>query len=386
MTGKERVAAIFRHEPTDRVPIYMGSMSAKVASTVLGREALVGGGAARYKEACAVWEGEEAHQQYLEQAKQDAIDLAVALDLDYVRPSYWRMPTKPTKRLDEYTFLYGDPDGSWRVLSYDAERELFSEVDASPQPVLTYADLERYVERAERSAESSSKPAPSSFFNLENAIAQVGDTRAVQGGGVGISIPWYNSYGNELWLEAAIERPDLIERLLDTQVIRAGKCIAVHAELGVPYLHGGGDFASKDGPVYSPRIFHDLMLPRLQKVSEMCRQHGCYHMFASDGDLWPVADDLFGRSGVEGYYEIDNDCGMDLRLLRQRFPHLTLLGGISSATLHRGSVEDVKKEVMAALEAAKDLGSIMVGCSNMVVPGTPACNFEMMMNLLHTSR
>ena len=47
--------------------------------------------------------------------------------------------------------------------------------------------------------------------------------------------------------------------------------------------------------MYSPRLFRELVVPRLQRISEVCHEHGAYHLFASDGDLWPVAEDLFGE-------------------------------------------------------------------------------------------
>ena len=106
-------------------------------------------------------------------------------------------------------------------------------------------------------------------------------------------------------------------------------------------------------------------------------------MFASDGDLWPVASSLFGKSGIHAYYEVDRDCGMDLRKLRKAYPRLTLLGGISSATLHIGSKQDVINETKDAIEAAKESKGVIVGCSNMVVPPTPRENFEAMMETLH---
>ena len=43
----------------------------------------------------------------------------------------------------------------------------------------------------------------------------------------------------------------------------------------------------------------DIMLPGITMISDACHAAGTFHMFASDGDLWPVADDLFGASGVE---------------------------------------------------------------------------------------
>jgi uroporphyrinogen-III decarboxylase len=106
-------------------------------------------------------------------------------------------------------------------------------------------------------------------------------------------------------------------------------------------------------------------------------------MFASDGDLWPVAEDLFGASGVDCFYEIDRRAGMDLRLLRERYPHLTLLGGIASETLHMGTKEEVVQETLSALEVAKELGSCIIGCSNQIVAPTPMANVEAMMETLH---
>lgn len=384
MTGKERVEAAFTHQPSDRVPLYMGNMSSRVASMVLGREAYVGGGIQRWREAKALWEGEAAHEEFLERSRQDALALPEALNLDYVRPSYWRYRVKPTKRIDEHTFLFGDPDGLWRVMRFYPETELFCQVDASFRPERTLADLEKEIERVEASI-SHYAPTKESFPDIVAALAKHGATRAVHGIGIDLALPWYED-GDQVWLEAVVVRPDLVGRLLDTQLARTAKNIAVQAKLGVKYLHGGGDFAGKHGPVYSPKVFHDLMLPRLQQISQLCHAHGCYHMFASDGNLWPVAEDLFGRSGVDAFYEIDRDAGMDLARLRQRYPHLTLLGGISSRTLHVGEPADVKREVMSALEVAKNAGSIIVGCSNLVVPATPYRNFMTMMETLHAFR
>lgn len=384
MTGKERVEAAFAHRPCDQVPLYMGSMSSRVASMVLGREAHVGGGVQQWREVKALWEGEAAHAEFLARSREDALTLPAALGLDYVRPSYWRYHVRPTRKIDEHTFLFGDPDRAWRVMRFYPETELFCQVDASPRPQRVPDDLEKDVERAEASTYRHA-PTKDSFPDILAALARYGAERAVQGTGVGLALPWYED-GDQVWLEAVVMRPDLVARLLDTQVARAAKNIRAQAELGVKYLHGGGDFAGKHGPVYSPQVFHDLMLPRLQQISEACHSVGSYHMFASDGDLWPVAPDLFGRSGVDAYYEIDRDAGMDLALLRERYPHLTLLGGISSRTLHVGEPADVKREALSALEVAKSAGSIIVGCSNLVVPDTPYRNFMTMMETLHAFR
>jgi len=380
MLPKDRIAAVFEHQPTDKVPIYQGGLSSRVASAFLGREANVGGGNQQYREARALWEGEEAHREFLERSQRDAFDLIHVLDLDFVRVGYWRMAEKPTRRLDENTFFYGDPEGTWRVMRFSPETELYQVADQSPSPEPTMEDLERSVEGTERSAQGYD-PQPEHFPDLSAALAEFGDRRAVPGGGTGICVP-----RERVWLEAIVLRPDLVGRLLLAQAEMARRAVPCMAAMGLRYLMGGGDFASKNGPFYSPRAFHELMLPALKIVSEVCREQGCYHMFASDGDLWPVADDLFGASGVEAFYEIDRRAGMDLALLRDRFPHLTLLGGVASETLHLGSREDVVRETMTALQVAKERGSIIVGCSNQVITKTPIANFEAMMETLRENR
>ena len=170
-------------------------------------------------------------------------------------------------------------------MRFDPRTELYNAIDRSVDPEPTEADLERYVAYVERSA-ALAHPTPASFFNLENAIAVFGETKAIHGGGIGISIPWYQTYGGQIWLEMAILRPDLVGRILDAKVKTAVKNIKVQAQMGIRYLHGGGDFARKHGPMYSPQVFHDLMLPACSKYLRR-KEHGCYHLFASDGNLWP---------------------------------------------------------------------------------------------------
>lgn len=385
LTARERVTCAFENRPYDRVPIYQAGFSSQVASQILGRHAMVGGGHAQYQESVALWEGEEAHAEYLERAWQDAVELCRKLELDVVRTAYWRMAEKPTARVDELTFRFGDGTERWRVMRYDPQSELYQIVDQAPQPEPTLEDLERQVEAAEASAEGF-VPSPDSFALIKRTDEEFGeDGVPYGGGGVGISLP---NHGNtsRAWMEAVALRPDLVARYFGAQATRAEKMAALAGEQGVRYLYGGGDFASKKGPFISPRSFRELQLPALKRVSDACTRAGALHGFASDGNLWPLADDLFGASGVRFFYEVDCLAGMDFALLRQRFPHLTLLGGVNSSTLHRGTVDDVVAEVRHALAVAKEKGGCIVGCSNQVVAGTPMENFWAMMETLHKER
>jgi hypothetical protein len=381
MLPKERVQAAFEHRPSDKVPIYQAGFSSYAASIVLGREAYTGGGIQQFREARALWDGPEAHAEYLRRCRADAFEIADVLDLDLIRPMYWRMPEKPTRKIDDFTYFYGsEAVGNWRLMSFDPTTELYQVVAKAPKPEPTLEDIER-SQSAEPLNPDSYRPRPSSWPDLVAAVERFGKQRAIPGFGTGLCIP-----REPIWMEACLLRPDLVARHLDRQVAHVQGSVAAMAEMGLTYLCGGGDFAGPRGPMYSPQVFHDLMAPRLQQISRLCHAAGCYHGFASDGNLWPVADDLFGASGVDFFYELDRRSGMDLRRVRRTFPRLTLWGGINSETLHLGSAEEVRIETLTALEIAKELHGIVVGCSNQIVIGTPPANIEVMLETMREHR
>jgi len=377
---KDRVLAAFEHRQSDKVPIYQAGFSSKAASYILGRPGYVGGGIQQWREAAALWDGPAAHQEYVERSRRDAHDLVRQLDLDLVRPAYWRMNVKPTKKIDDYTFFYGDPEKSWYVMQLDPQTELYQTLDRFPKAERTIEDLEKEVAAGEKSV-AGYQPTEAGFADYVEAQKAFPE-RAVPGAGIGVGI----NYREHLWLEMIALRPDLVGRSMMVQAEHAVRVAPVLAKLGLRFIMGGGDFASNSGPFYSPKAFHELMVPALKKVSAACHRHGLFHMFASDGNLWPVADDLFGASGVDCFYEIDRRAGMDLGKLRQRFPHLTLLGGINSYTLHRGTKQEVIDETRTALEEAKRSGSIVVGCSNQIVCQTPPENLFAMLETVKKYR
>ncbi|OIO90101.1 MAG: hypothetical protein AUJ92_19570 [Armatimonadetes bacterium CG2_30_59_28] len=380
MTARERVTAAFEHRPTDVVPHFTAGFSSYAASIVLDREAYVGGGIQQFREARALWQGEDAHQEYLERSRKDAFDLVSVLDMDLVRPAYWRLAEKPVRKIDEQTYLYGNPEKEWRVMRFDGATELYQVIETSPRPLLTMDDLEEQVKQSEAALEGW-QPGESAYEEPLAAREAFPD-HAIQVGCLGLNI----NYREPLWLEAIAERPDLVARTLDTQVERTVRSIELPIRMGFRFLFGGGDFASNKGPFYSPKFYHEVVFPRWVRMMEACHQRGAFGLFASDGNLWPVAADLFGAAKTDGFYEIDRVAGMDLRKLCERFPHLTLLGNISSATLHRGTKEQVIEETVDCIEAAKECGSILVGCSNQIVAGTPRENLMAMIETIAAAR
>lgn len=378
LTPADRVLAAFEKRKTDRIAIYHSGFSSRVGSALLGRECYSGGGINQWREAKALWQGPDAHAEFVAHTAQDARDLARIAQNDLIRLGYWRMPTKPTRKIDEFTYLYGDPSAAYKVYQLDPITELYQVIESrDPHAPRTVDDLEAVVAAQERALENY-HPTESSFRTERDALAYFGPDYAIPTGGYGLCIP----NREMLWLEAVALRPDLVERLLECQCQIACRYIEAQKDLPFRYCMGGGDFCGKNGPNYSPRVFHDLLLPRLQRMSATAHRYGKFTVFASDGNLWPVADDLFGASGTDAFHEIDRLAGMDHWQLRKRYPNLTCFGNISTITLHRGSKDEVIAEARDNAEAALELGGILCGVSNQVPPLVPVDNVIAMIETL----
>ncbi|MCX7795775.1 MAG: hypothetical protein N2380_04580 [bacterium] len=380
MTSYDRVLSVFNQSTLDKIPIHHIGVSSKVASLLLGREAYVGGGIQQWREARALWEGRDAYQEFLERSFEDALEISDIFNMDLVRATYWRLPIKPSKKIDDYTFLYGD-ENKWLIRRLNPETEIFDIIaEYPPKGNITFEDLERELNVEERRIEEYN-PTPEDFKEVLMFLRRLDNEKALRVSAGGVSIPL-----DTLWLEAVYLRPDLVKRYLNIQVNRAIKDITVLARLGVKIIFGGGDLANDKGPIYSPRVFRDFLLPSIKRITDVCHKLGIFYLFGSDGNLWPIAQELFIESGIDGYYEIDRKAGMDLKRLRINHPQLVLIGNISSYTLHVGSINEVIKETLDCLETAKNFGGIIVGCSNYIVPQTPLENVIAMIETINKYR
>lgn len=381
MTSVDLVEAAFAKRPTERVPVHHRGFSNRAARHILGRECALGYGHLRWMEAAAYWEGR--HDEFVEQAFSDAIEIAEVTGQDFIRPSYWGISGPPTSKVDDYTYLFeaSDSPGGGTVLRYDPETELSSIDPIEPRPV-TMDTLKEHVRAFERFADAY-EPTEDKFAPYFRAARLLEGKRVVSAGGVGVGLPISES---PLWLEAMILEPGMIRDYLAAMVVRNRKTVDFFVARGMRYFLGGGDFASNQGPLYGPRQFRELMLPAHQATTEACHRAGAWQVFASDGNLWPVARELFDESGIDGLFEIDRLAGMDLDRLRTEHPHLTLFGNLASWTLARGTPEDVRHEVESCMASARRHGGIIVGVSNAVQPETPPENIDALLEAIDDLR
>ena len=358
----DRVFSAFTCSNTQRVPICEQSFASSVASKLLGRTAWTGSTDVHYAEACAWLDGESAHEEWVEQLYQDVIELHKTLDLDILFLP-WRKTERPAKRVGEYEILYGEPDGAWTIYSFDPFSRTFGKSSSSKKGIDSDAlalDLQAMLSNAEVSGEVECDPM------LARAVREYGAEFAVSGAS-GMAIPM-----EPAWLELTVLERGLLAEYIDFCVEQQIASIEAQCRVGVRIINGGGDFAFNSGPIYSPKFFHEVMAPRWKRVFDRCRELGVYYIMRSDGNLWPVADDLFDWARPDAYYEVDYDAGMHFAEIRQRFPHLTLFGNVSSDLLLTGTSQEVCDRINECIDGGKP--NIVTASANSVLHGTPLEN------------
>lgn len=96
------------------------------------------------------------------------------------------------------------------------------------------------------------------------------------------------------------------------------------------------DMAYKNGPLISPAMFREFMLPAYRKLTAFFRDRGVRHILVdSDGNIWKLIP-LFIEGGVTGIYPFEVMAGMNVAEVRRAFPRLQILGGIDKTALARG--------------------------------------------------
>lgn len=373
--GWKRIKAAFEFTRPDRVPLFDQTISSEVASKVIGREMLVGGPSLRFQEVEARFAGEQAAGEFEERLLEDVALFYRKMGYDMARLP-WRDARLATRKIDRYTYLFGDPesDEPWEVYRFDPESRDWHVTDSW----LAGGNVDALLLHLEKERRFWHGPDldPARMDLVRKFKSLVGEEPALAVSVAMLMIPMWEP----AWLMALELAPGLVTSELDRQVEQGLADLELAAEIGAEVIHSGGDFCLNSGPVYSPETFDRLILPGLKKLVARCNELGLKYVFRTDGSTWPVADSLFGESGVHGYGEIDYSAGMRLNDLRERFPELTLLGNLDcGGALIFGTEEEVRAAVRENIGQTGGIGHIL-GSSNTIMPETPPENYLAMLD------
>lgn len=188
--------------------------------------------------------------------------------------------------------------------------------------------------------------------------------------------PTLLSMGLETFSLALFENRDFIETVLD----RYSDWSAVVAEricsLDFDVYISTDDVAFKTNTFFSPEVFHDLVLPRYQKVAEEITLPWVVH---SDGNILPFIEDFLSL-GIAGLHPLEKGAVDTNRMKRDYGDRICLLGNVDLNLLGNASAEEVDREVR---DLIRDLGP---GGGYIVTSGNSLAGYLIPENVIALSR
>lgn len=131
----------------------------------------------------------------------------------------------------------------------------------------------------------------------------------------------------------------------------------VLGNVNVDLIYIGEDMAYKNGPMISPALVSELIIPQYKKLIDYFKQFKIENIFLdSDGDIEKIIPMIL-ESGFTGILPVENSAGMDPIKLRDEFPKLKMIGGINKLNIAE-SKEGIEYEIQKDRELCSKGGYI----------------------------
>ena len=140
--------------------------------------------------------------------------------------------------------------------------------------------------------------------------------------------------GFETLLYTYYDDPELMHEILDTLCdLWIGIYTEIQKHIHIDFVFVWEDMCSKTGPLISPSLFREFLLPRYRRLTKAVRDNGCAHvMVDSDGDERPLVP-LWLEGGVNIVVPWESQFGLDIRDVRRNYPKLGMIGGLDKHVL-----------------------------------------------------
>ena len=192
---------------------------------------------------------------------------------------------------------------------------------------------------------------------------------------------WAQKLGLDIFSYLYFDDAQVITDYLNTYMEAELKRIEAIADRSLsPVVLIAEDFAYKGGTIFSPDLLRKELFPRIRQLTKAWHRHGLKVLFHSDGDWKDVIPDLV-ECGVDGFYCLEPSLGMDIVVLRNKWPEHVWAGGLDGVDLMElGNPDQVRLHVQRIIEETDLLhrGGVFIDTSSEINPMIKPENFVAM--------
>ncbi len=319
MNSRERVLTTLRHRQADRVPVAEMWIDPHVVKAIVPNA-------------------------------RDSNDLVEHLGLDMVTVPTMIYEADEVQWVDRDNGIFRD---KWGALQHLTEEAI--PVPSAPALIETVEDLARY-----KPPDPAKSPIIEKVRRLrarfpDKAVAVVGES--------GWAPAVYLRGGIEnLFLDLA-ERPQFAKDLMS---IGATYYAELYSLAGADVVFLGDDYSDNRGPMMSPQMFEEIILPHDAAVVAAIKETGGYCIKHTDGDIRKIMDQLIG-TGLDALGPLQDVPGMELDKILEKYPgRITVMGNVPVDLLARGSVEEVVAATKRLLRDVSAKGAHIMSSGNTI--------------------
>ena len=223
------------------------------------------------------------------------------------------------------------------------------------------------------------------YDNLKKAVQRLKGEKAIFCGVTDVfDIVKESFLGDIALFTDLIRNPGLVHRMSQGVLNYHLKYITNCVEAGADFFFINGDYAVTNGPMVSPKMAAEFLMPYLKPIVDHVHKLGSFCFKHSDGLLWPLFDLIVG-TGVDGIHPIDPEAGMDMGEAKARYgDKICLLGNIDCGPLLTwGTAEEVRQSVKECLRKGGKGGGLICMSSNSIHSGVKPENYIAMVETIH---
>jgi hypothetical protein len=193
--------------------------------------------------------------------------------------------------------------------------------------------------------------------------------------GAGTGVAFYPPF-MLMWM---LDEPALFRRWLDLQKAHGLAGTRRLVASGCTVIAMGGDVSCDKGPFISPALYREFILPVIQEHVDLVHSLGAKAVYTSDGNHWPIKEEFFFASRIDGYKEVDQAAGMNWpRLIAEGVAdRVCIIGNLDARhNLCHGTRETVAAEVVQCLDYGRSArGGHILHASHSVHEDMPVENY-----------
>jgi uroporphyrinogen decarboxylase len=177
----------------------------------------------------------------------------------------------------------------------------------------------------------------------------------------------YMSMGMDNFFIALHKDPELVEAVLERSTEWTIAMIEEASINGVDFFMIGDDVAFKSGPMMSPKMFRDFVLPCYKKIVKSTEVPLIWH---SDGAIETLIPMII-EAGFAGIHSLEPNANIDMGQIKKLYGKKLILAGNLDVTniLTQSDLKLVHKDVERCIEQGSPGGGYLFSSSNSLFKG-----------------